>query len=196
MTEQAVVEDTDTEAKPSVEADNAQDDLENALREFDEQEPEQPAEPVKSEAPNDDTAEIINYVRQQREQEARESSIKDLKAAANAIKDSVGEIPVNLPDEVFEGLLYQRAENNPAIMKAWMNRGKNPEGWNKVLKAVGKEFGDKLKQTPDAKATGDWNAVESSMHSASTSSQNEPSKDVAKMSDAEFAAYKMSLQGG
>lgn len=190
--QQAVAPETDAEAKPSVEESSAQDDLDTILAEFDESEPvkesEQPA-PDKSAQPD---SEVVEWVKAQKEKEIRENTKRDLQTATNWLKESVGETPVDVPEELLEGLLYKRAEDDPRIMKAWVSRNRNPQAWEKTVRALGKEVAKKFTPT-DRQATDSWDAVDSAVHRASTSKSYEAPTDLGSMTDQEFARYKAGL---
>ena len=189
MTEQqAVAPETDAGAKPPVEDSSAQDNLDTLLSEYDK--PDQEQQTPKPTAQDDDIQSVVQWAKSQQEREIRDSTQRDLKAATELMKEAAGDVPVKIPDEVFEGVLYKRADNDPRIMKAWLNRAANPDGWSKVIRSLGKEIAKQFVPT-DQKATESWDAVRSATHSASTSKAGSDAPNFSAMTDAEFQRWKM-----
>lgn len=191
MSTQAVVDDTDQESQQtSNEVDNAQDDdLDTLLKEFDttDQENAEPAREQQSEATvsQEDVAEIRQF-RQERQQAAVKEAFAE---SAKLVKEAAGEIGNSVPEWIFEGALLREDFNNPKIGEAFQNRDKNPEAWSKIAASIGKKIASDFKT--DRSATESWNAVESAQRSASTSTAEESLPDFNKMTDSEFAKWKM-----
>lgn len=189
MEEQTAVEQTDQEpTQVSSEVDNAQEEsLEDLLKDYDSQ--EEPETPVKQQEPAIDRnrlAAVEAYMQQQMQTQNR-SAIDE---AAKSVKQAAGEVGANIPDRLFRGALRDEAAENPAIEAAFNDRFNNPIKWEKIITQLGSKIAKDL--TPkDSRATESWNAVEGAMHSASTSNQEETMPDFNKMSDAEFAKWKI-----
>ena len=191
--QQAVIQENESEAKPSDESQDAQEqDLDSLLKEYEsEDKTEETQESTQQVAQSED----IQWLRQQRAEYEREQTEKAVTEAASMLKESIGDLPITMPDYVFEGILHQKASKDPRIIEAFNKRFTNPGGWQKIVKATGKQLSQDL-QPKDQKATDSWNAVESAVHSASTSSPQQQDVDVSKMTDTEFVAYKQKLFGG
>lgn len=185
--EQAVVEQTDEQAKPASEGAGAQDDLDSLLKEF-----EQPVQETKSdtktETKPDGLEEVISFVREQKQAQLADSSRKALNEAVKTVK---GDLKVD--DELVEGFLHARASKDQRIAQAWVNRDKNPQAFASVLKTLGKELSGKFADMPDSQVTEDRAAVAAAVRGASTKASESPPPDYSKMSDAEFKRHKESL---
>ena len=66
----------------------------------------------------------------------------DVDGAVKVIQENMGDL--QLPDRAVRGMLNEMALEDPRMMKAFQNRGKDPVLWNSILKSVGpsivKEF--------------------------------------------------------
>jgi len=124
----------------------------------------------------------------------REQQDKALSEAAGIIKETIGELPIEISERVYKGVLQQMAyeDQDGRLVKAFQNRFKDPSKWQTVVKTVAKEI--KKDFIPkDKQATESWNAVESAVHGAQSSSSTEKPVDVSKMTDLEFLHYKAKL---
>lgn len=190
MSEQAVNSTTEEEPKVSSEGEVAQEpDLDTLLSEFDESESSK-EEPKVAQPQSDD----VQWLKAQRAQYEREQQDKALSEAATIIKENIGELPIEIPEYVFKGVLQQKAyeDADGRLIKAFQNRFNQPEKWKSIVKTIGKEI--KRDFVPrDKQATDSWNAVESAVHGASKSTRVEEPVDISKMNDAEFFEYKMRL---
>jgi hypothetical protein len=98
-----------------------------------------------------------------------------------------------------EGLLDAEARRDERIWKAFANRNSDPEGWNKIVSAVGQRMADSLMAQPDAQRAADQEAARASVRGTSTESpKGEPldTKKIAAMSDAEFDRTAKAMHGG
>lgn len=167
MTEQTVS--TTPEVEPTqVSTENeptAQDDLDALLNEYTEpvSEPAQPevAQPTVS---NDEMAEFRQMMAEQRTDKMNQG----LNEAAKLVKTAAGESAANIPEWMMVGALREESTRNPNLEKIFNDRASNPEAWGKVAAALGKKISDELTPT-DKASTSSWNAVDSALHSASTS---------------------------
>jgi len=165
------------------------DDLDALLNEY--QEPVKAEPPVKTEQ-TPSTDEMTEF-RMMMEQNRVEKQNEGLNEAAKMVKSSAGDAAGNMPEWMFVGALREEATRNPNLEKVFNERGQNPEAWNKVASALGKKIAHDLNPT-DKQATDSWNAVESAVHSSSSSNPvEEAPPNLNKMNDAEFSAYKRGL---
>lgn len=178
MSEQAVVEDSNTTSEEVVSDDNALDDL---LNEYD----EGTTKEVET-GEQTDLKEVVSYIKQDREN-------KELEASTAAINDAVKVVKgdSDLPDIVFEGMLHAKARD-PRFLQAFTNRAANPAGWTKVLNAVAKEFNDSMPKE-DAGLSATTEAIASAVQSASTKQPTEETTDWSSLSDSDFNRKKAEL---
>lgn len=190
-TEQAVVEEVDAGSQETpAEAENAQDDLDTLLAEYSDP-PEETPPPAAPAPATDENADIRAFMAEQN----RRDVASGLSESAQMIKAAAGEAAANLPDYLFEAELHRSAFTNSAITRAFDERGSKPEGWKKITDALGRKMAKDLAPT-DGQSTDSWNAVESAVHSASTSrsTPDKPltAKELRDMPDADFAALQKS----
>jgi len=182
MNEQTVVEDSNTTSDEVVSDDNALDDL---LNEYD----EGVAETQQTGEQSSDVQELADYVRDKRDSENKQAADS---AISDAVKTLKGES--NLPDAVFRGMIYDKSSDS-RFLKAFTERDSNPQGWNKVIGAMSKEFNDSLPKE-DAQLSADREALASAVQSASTNQASEQTTDLSSMSDSEFLRHKAALLRG
>lgn len=189
---QAVTE-TDATVDQSVEEEGAQ-DLDSLLNEFEEE--VQPKKSEQSKVKAEDVNEAINYINQQRLNDAKTAEKNDIKSAVDSIKSSMEGMD-NIPsDRLIRGLLQDYAAENENVRKAFANRQQNPKAWQAAIKAASKEIKEEF--SVDTQTTSDREAITSAVRSAS-SKQPEPQEkvDYSSMSDYEFQQFKMKvLRGG
>lgn len=116
--------------------------------------------------------------------------------AAEMLQKAVGE--TNLSPRWFKGQLHLEASEDPRILKAFQNRDTNPQQWKEIVGGLGKKLGQDLRI--DQQSTKSWDAVEASVNSSTSAPQKQEegildSKDLRKLSDQEFQAYKAKLMG-
>lgn len=134
------------------------------------------------------TPEEIRAIREDKIRQANERVQSDIR---NAVKISRGD--TDLPEEadpLIEGFLHQAVANNPKMKAAWEGRGKNPEGWEKILRKQSQQFISLIDKVAESRSSSN-SALESAVHSSKTSN---PSKNnipglgsLTMMSDADFA---------
>lgn len=183
---QAEVNDTNTEAQqPSAEVENAQEpSLDSLLSEYDET-PKEATQPQQTAPQPTVSPDVQAFMDRQIKKEMTESIHK----AAVKLREVAGQ--PNLSEKWFEGQLHVAANNDPRIFSAFENRDKNPGAWNTILTTLGKDIAKELTDSATDKASTDsWNAVEASVHSASTSKVTESEPNWGAMSDAEFQMAK------
>lgn len=166
------------EAAPSPEAEDEQ-NLEATLKEFEDgMQPEQkPTEP-------DDIADLKAQVQSLVDERSKKQTSAGIAEALKVVK---GDSP--LPDEVFEGLIYSRAEKDTRFLKAFQNREQHPVAWNKVLTALGTEFSASLESLPDKNLTEARDAMRVSVRNQSTGPEEtgDRSKEIRTMSSEDWA---------
>ena len=184
---QAEVNDTNTEAQqPSVEVENAQEQsLDTLLSEYDET-PKEAQEPQPTAPQPTVTPDVQAFMDRQIKKETTEA----IHNSAAVLKKAAGD--TNLSEKWFEGQLHVAANNDPRIYSAFENRDQNPGAWNNILNSLGKQIAKELTDAAsiDKASTDSWNAVEASVHSASTSKVTESEPNWGAMTDSEFQAAK------
>lgn len=190
--QQAVVEQTETEATPSVEGANAPDELDALLGEFQAQETE-PTTTAASSAEISKLDEVHTMLKDNQLRDTTRINSERITDAVKMFKNSVG-LPIT--DEMAEVILQGKAAKDVRIQQAFNNAGVDPAGWNKVVKAVAKDYAKQVAETPNQDATADQNAVVAAVQSASTkapTADNVTDDQVATMSTADFNALQRSL---
>ena len=121
---------------------------------------------------------VVDYVRQQQVDKHNEVSRKGMDAAVQAIQESIPEEGKKLfgPD-VIEGVLYKRAEDDPALKKAFLERGQNPTAWNDAQRTLAKEFAKRFEETPDEQIEEDRAAVAAAAKTQPAAEEEELSLD-------------------
>jgi hypothetical protein len=191
---------TDAGATPPAEGTGAQiDPLEAALAEFN-SETAKTDKPDTSSTPADkpkiDVKQLHDdaaFIREERERLEKEAFGRVVADTVKAIKGDI-----EFDDELVEGWLSARAGKEPRIAAAFASRGKNPDGWKKVLDGLRADFAKKFADQPDRAATDDRNAVRQAMRGASSTRPPTPAVDnkaLSKMNDAEFERFKAGLGG-
>lgn len=187
MTPQTVA-DTDAGAKPQTEETSAQEpSIDELLEQFKATETPPEQQPQKTDLKADDLREVVDYVRDARDEKANEQTTADIAAAAKVVKGDL-----DIDEEVVVDLLHGKAGRDPRFLKAYQVRRENPSDWESVLKAAGRELASSLTK-PDQGLTDDRAAVEAAVRSASTGSTEEAPLDFNTMSDREFNAAQKKL---
>jgi hypothetical protein len=185
---QAEVNDTNTEAQqPSAEVENAQEpSLDSLLSEYDETPKEAPQQEPQPSAPQPTVSPDVQAFMDRQIKKEQDESIHN---AAVSLREAAGQ--PNLSEKWFEGQLHVAANHDPRIYSAFENRDKNPGAWTSILNSLGKTIAKELTDSAtDQASTDSWNAVEASVHSASTSKVTESEPNWGSMSDAEFQMAK------
>jgi len=166
--------------------------VDELLKQFDEGTQPTPSEPT---APSIDAgrlSKVLDYV----EQEAKAKAASDFQSdIQSAVKSAVGDS--DLDPEYVEGIFHKRGNTDAAFQKAWLGRKDKPDAWDAVCKQLGKELQAKRSKV-DANLSDDMAAVTAAVRSQSTKPADPaPStKDMARMSDAEFEKMKRELRNG
>jgi len=169
----------------------AQDDLDALLNEY--QEPVKEPE-VKPEVKPEVSPDRLAAVEQFMERQDKVDTNSALSEAATLFKKSAGESVSGRSSDDIEGLIHLEAFRNRKVAEAFQDRFNHPDKWNQIVSALGKKFSESSSNT-DQTSTDSWNAVDSAIHSASSStSTDDTPPDLNKMTDQEFAQYKSSMK--
>lgn len=196
---QAAVDETNVPAQQGTEATSAQDgdDLDTLLKQFDESKPSGSSEPAKPEQKAEAASDVTDASREvlaARDEIRNERFQRDLKTT---IADVRGDMPSDLYDDDFmQAWIDSKANKDPRLANAWLNRSANPQKFKQVVGALGKEFAKKYGKLPDAGATEDREAVTAAVRGASTRAPEGKAPDYAKMTPGEFQREKEKAFGG
>ena len=206
--EQTTEDQTDISAAPENNADNATDDYERELAEFDaaieasngatsddtqsytgQNAAPEPAtqEPVYESAPvvnsHDPRIDVL-YARMQ--QSLASDNEKALDSAVSSIKEVAPAFNA-LGDRHVRGILEIEARDDPRFLKAFENRHIDEKAWKDLVVAKGKSLQSSIAAMPDSSATNGINTLRASVNSQSGgTTDNTNYEAVTKMSDAEF----------
>jgi hypothetical protein len=112
------------------------------------------------------------------------------------VKSVRGELPADYFDDTFvKAWIDSRAEEDPRLGQAWVNRHSNPKQFEKIVSGLGREFSKKYGKLPDRAATDDRDAVTAAVRGASTRAPEGQPADYSRMTDAQLAAEKDKLFG-
>lgn len=182
--EQAVADQSNEPPKEVSEEEGAQ-DLDSLLAEFEQE--DEPSEPEKTSLNKEDLEEVVSYIKSEKETRLREQASKDLEATVKNVK---GDLKV--PDELVKGLLHVKASDNPQMLKAYQNRGKNPAAWAKVEKNLNRELKKLLEGLGD-KSEENKKRVADAVRNAKSESPDVAPESFGKLSNSEFSALKQKL---
>lgn len=157
--------------------------LEDALSEY---EVENATEEKKE--TNDDTKEVVRYIKEERDRRESEQVKSDIKSAVSLVKEN---LEADLDEDMIEGYMQVKAGRDPRFQQAWVKRGENPKGWESVVKATAKEIQDKM---VDKSSTETKNEVVAAVKGATKKTQDAEMPDFNKMSDQDFQTWKMGLK--
>ena len=129
MTEQAVIE-TNDESTTQTEDNNAQDDLDSLLAQY---EDDNEVAPPDREATNkadqvQQSPEKVAQIEQMYRDLINSKTEQDLTNSANKVKEIV-----DIDDEWIKAIISYKAQRDERFLKAWMDREKNPTNWNRLL---------------------------------------------------------------
>lgn len=192
--QQAVVETTDAEGQPSAEGASAQDELDTLLGEFQTQPETESTATAPSSAEATKLDEVHSMLQDNQRQEAERVTTQRLTESVTAFKEAAGG---NISDDMAETILQGRAAKDPRVFQAFKDAGTNPAGWDKVVKAIAKDYNAQMASQPDADATADQDAVVAAVQSATTKAPIDGKEinddSVASMSPADFNDLQRSL---
>lgn len=188
QTTQAVVDKPDVTAQPVTEGANARDDgdnLDNLLKEYDEQAPKKNAESVPEQPGAADDLKVL--LEQARGVISEANATKFRHDMDKTIKNIRGELDASVFDDDFvEAWVDAQARKDPRLSKAWLNRNANPKQFEKVQAELGKSFEKRYSKMPDKQATEDREAVTAAVRGASTQAPERKPANYAGMSDSEY----------
>lgn len=191
---QETTEDTAAEAddatKASDGADARDDDgLDAALAEYEAKGTSKAAEQSQTEQTTDTKpssleASVKELVEDKRARD-RQSIAQDM---AEAVKQVRGDVSATAYDDAMvEGWLNARAEQDPRVQQAWLDRHKNPVGFQRVLKGLSKDFAKGRATDVDAETTADRDAVTAAVRGATSSPPAEQQPEFGPMANNEYA---------
>ena len=190
---QAAVEDTESEAQPSPEAETSdaqgeeesRDYVAEALKEWDSQPvsvPEQNVNENENVLPEPDVYSELHKIQ-----------MRDLR---RDLTDLVSTVRGDLPADVFEDVdveswIDAQARRNPALQKAWENRHDNPAKFKSLAKGLQQEFAKKNRKFLgiDDKATEDKELVAHAVRGGSKPAPAEEMPNLGGMSAGEGRAF-------
>ena len=103
----------------------------------------------------------------------------------------------SLPDQFVRGFMYDTAITDKAFSEAFNARESNPTAWKQALEKARESAVGLMSDIPDKKITEDMAAATASVRKVSTDvpdQQAVTNKDLNNMSDAQFAAHKLTLE--
>ena len=178
--EQTVANEGETQSQTETKPEGAPDELDQLLAEYD------GAKETKTEEPDlkSTVTELASFVRETRNDRLQ----NDINAAVKAVK---GDAPVD--DDVVRAMLEVKAQKDSRFKSAWDNRKSNPEGWERVSKAFGREMEAKFEGLKiDKSATEDRAAIAASVKGATKTQESEQlsPEEAARWSPAEYQEWK------
>ena len=203
MTDQSVAQEANAGAKPPAEADGAQkaaqssqDVLKDILRDFDEPSSSGQTTDASNGAAAGSEGTVTVPASEWNEMKATMKSLSQSTAATNtaeAIREFKGDEFKDVSNNIIQGYLTTRLENDPRLAAAWVS---NRRG--EVIDAMRNEFREELKPI-SVEATEDNEALVSAVRGAKTATP-EPEKtaaeadaEIANMSDADLEKLKAKL---
>ena len=173
---------------------STQDDLNDLLDEWEVESEQKAEETTKSEDKPDDRVQHL-------EQKIKDIERRDAEKSFNeGVQKSVNEVMDGMEESLYtaqevEDFLWARAARDDKFQNAFLQRGLNPKGWSKVLKAMGKELSQRAKTRPDPQATSDSDAVAAAVRGSSNrvSEAEEDFSKVNQMNDQEFEKFVQTL---
>lgn len=175
------------QAAPEVKADETP-TVDSLLSEFDTavQQADEPS--PTPEAPNLDVDAKLNAVYEFQQQQIEERTQADIQSAVGILQESSSHMK-DMPPGVVRAYLDDMARNDSRVLQAFKQRNAQPDKWQTILKAAGKEF-DKAMPTPkEQKVAEDMDALRAAVHTGDTVAEPSVPSDMHKMSDGEFNQY-------
>lgn len=194
MTDKPTVTTKDGAGTPSPDAGkggSAPDELDALMSEFDSEIGKAPSEQDAQQ--NGDMTEVLSFIREQKAEAAKKDANAGLDDAVKQLQRELGE---DTPPMVVKGLLHAFAVDQPGIVKAFEERKSNPTRWERTLRALAPKVREAMGSSVDRSVTQDREAISAAVRGANTTApegKQVTAKDVAKMSDKEFAAYQRDI---
>jgi hypothetical protein len=92
-------------------------------------------------------------------------------------------------DDFVRAWIDGQAAKNPQLAQAWVNRAKDPKGFERVVGALQSGFVKKYGKLPDPNLTEDREAVSAAVRGASTKTPEAKPPKTSGMSDPEYRDY-------
>lgn len=176
-------------------AQNGADALDTLLSEFDSKTAPSTTTnpPAPQQGAGDDLKAIADEVRAWRTEKQQDTFNRDM-------TETVGKLRGDLDPEIFDdslvrGYVNARADQDPRLAQAWVNRHTNPKAFQRVVEQLGRDFRQKFSKLPDKGATEDHAAVTAAVRSASQRAPEAQPPNYSKLTDAELQAEKDKLFG-
>ena len=191
---QTSVDETKVESTTSTAADGATgDDLDTLLKEYEGGTSQKPPETAVVQEP--DIKQVAQEIQQFRKEQAANEYQKDI---ASFVKTVRGDLDSEMFDDtMMEAYVDAYARKNPAFIKAWSERKTNPQKFEKIGKALNKEFAKRFENLPDRKVTEDTEAFAAAVRGAKTTTptpeKTYDNKSLNKMGDRDFRKLENEL---
>jgi G3E family GTPase len=177
-------------------------ELDELLKEWDQHSGEQAveaAEPEKAETETEQSdiksklSDLVNWVESQKkaiEKAEEEQFRKQVETElSETIKSIKGDLPI--PEKMVKSYVIERAREDERIARAWQNRGKKPQEWAKIEKALKSEIAKELQVKEDVKVTQARQQIAGAIQMSQSSSNGDAGgKKLSEMSDQEFEQHK------
>lgn len=185
--EQAVVEQTDVAQEASTEGSNAQDlELDSLLQEYSDTGETEKTTTTQESNESSKVDKLISMFEQERSDNARVAADKELNSTVKSIKGDLG-----VDEKFIKAYLNMKAEDDPRLAQAYLNKEKNPANWAKIERSLQGDLQKFVGGQPDKDLTDTREAVASSvLNSKSTSPNSNDKVDFSKMNDIDFDKFK------
>jgi hypothetical protein len=189
QTTQTAVDETKTPATPGAEAvQDARtdgDDLDTLLKEYDQTAaPPAAAKPAQPEPTGTGTTPATPAIDPAVADVQRYIFRQDMDKTVKAIRGDLD--PEMFDDTTVRGWINARADDDPRLAQAWVNRHNNPKQFEKVVAQLGRDFQKKFSKMPDKGATEDRAAVTAAVRGTSTKAPEGQAPNYAGMNNAEY----------
>lgn len=98
-------------------------------------------------------------------------------------------------DDFVHAWIDSQATKNPNLAQAWVNRGRDPKGFQRVVDSLQGAFQKKYGKLPDPNLTEDRDAVTAAVRGASTKTPEAKEPAIGSMTDNEYRAYVQKKHG-
>ena len=134
---------------------------------------------------------VVQYAESSMLKEQQKEQEDFINGAVSFIKE--GEGLAGMDGEIVEGFLISRYNKSADFKNAYENRGSNPDAWNKALEEVRTDFAGRTGKTDVRSDIEAAHAAVSGSSDAAPSDDGPSVRDLNKMSDRDFEAYKREL---
>lgn len=175
--ETSVAEEVKEEPLAAPETPGAQEEsLDDLLKEFEgvEDKPEQTVT-----EPDDKLATLERQLRELQESQQRKEVADEITTLGATIR---GELPSEIFDDAtMRAWLEARAQEDPRLQKAFLQRHQTPTAWKKVVDGMARDFQSRASKLPDKQVTEDVEAVAAAVRGASTKAPEESDVEMSAM---------------